>query len=133
MRNIKMEKKILNIMKNGFGHNDLTKEKGYNQWTSVSMPGQAVLNLYFYKYIGIIPPKYNVRNNINHKYITDLNKALGKIYDIDYLYFSLKNPKIKHYAGKKANLFFQKDWIYLARKSKYFNEISGNLSNIYNY
>ena len=23
------------------------------------MPGQAILNLYFYKYIGIFPPKYN--------------------------------------------------------------------------
>ena len=133
MRNIKMEKKLLNIMKNGFGHNNLTKEIAYNQWTSKSMPGQAILNLYFYKYIGAIPPIYNTRNNINSKYIADLSKTLEKLYDSDYLYFSLKNPKIKHYAGEKTNLFFHKDWIYFARKSKYFNEISENLSNIYNF
>lgn len=133
MRNMKMEKKLLNIMKNGFGHKNLTKEKCYNQWTSLIMPGQAILNLYFYKYIGAFPPKFNAKNNFNHNYINAMRKNLGELYDHDYIYFSFKYPSIKHYTGNKKNLQFHDDWSYFARKSKYFNEISGNLSNIYIY
>jgi len=60
-----------------------------------------------------------------------MSKNLGNLYDRDYIYLSFKYPSIKHYAGKKNNLIFLHDWIYFARKSKYFNEVSGNLSNIF--
>ena len=133
MRKIKFEKELLNIMKNGYGHKNVTTEKAYNKWTSLIMPGQAILNLYFYKHIGPFPPKYNAKDNFDYDKIIKINKELGDLYDNDYLYFSFRFPSIKHYPGTKKNIFFHKDWMYFARKSKYFNEISENLSNIFVY
>ena len=133
MRKIKMEKKLLNIMKNGFGYKNVTTEKVYNSYTSLVMPGQAILNLYFYKYIGIFPPKYNAHFDLDNNKIIIKKQEIGNLYDLDYLYISDKFPSIKHYVGSKEGLFFHRDWTYFARKSKYFNIISKNLSNIYNY
>ena len=133
MRKMKIEKKLLNIMKNGFGSKNVTTEKVYNKWTQLIMPGQAILNLYFYKYIGLFPPKYNADDVVDDNNIIEKNKELGNLYDKDYLYLSDKYPSIKHYPGFKKGLFFHKDWAYFARKSKYFNIISMNLSIIYNY
>ena len=119
MRKIKMEKKLLNIMKNGFGYKNVTTEKVYNRYTSLFMPGQAILNLYFYKYIGIFPPKYNAHFDLDNNKIIIKKQEIGNLYDLDYLYISDKFPSIKHYVGSKEGLFFHRDWTYFARKSKY--------------
>ena len=133
MRKMKIEKDLLNIMKSGFGFKNITNEKAYNKWTKLIMPGQTILNLYFYKYIGPIPPKFNAKDKFDYQKIVQMNGDLGDMYDNDYLYFSFKFPSLKHYPGSKKNLFSHKDWMYFARKSKYFNEKTKNLSYIYNY
>ena len=133
MRKMKMEKKLLKIVNNGFGNKDISTEKGYNNYTSLIMPGQALLNLYFYKYIGLFPPKYNAKDISSYEKIIKKNKDFGNLYDNDYLYFSFNIPSIKHFSGSKEKLFFNKFWKYYARKSKYFNIISKNISIIYNY
>ena len=129
MRKIKFEKQLLTIMKNGFGYKNVSNEKNYNKFTDLIMPGQSILNLYFYKYLGELPPKYNARNRLNLNSISTIYQDLGGLYDKEYIYFSIKYPAIKHYYGEKKNLFFNEDWIYFAKKSKYFKEIYELYSN----
>ena len=122
MRKLKMEKKLLNIMKDGFGYRNVSKEKAYNNFTTLLTPGQTILNLYFYKYIGLLPPKYNALDNFDYDKIIKLNNEQGNIYDNNYLFYSFKYPSIKHYSGPKEDIFFHQDWAYFASKSKYFNQ-----------
>ena len=121
MRKIKVEEKILNIINNNYKNN---------------FHDQAIINLYFYKHIGIFPPQYHGRFYMNYDEIVEYNKKSGNIYDNDYLYFSWKYPTIKHFIGYSKpnfhNRFNKEDWWYFARKSRYFNKKSYNLSIIFN-
>ena len=122
MRKIKFEKKILKIINKDYKNN-------YHD--------QAIINLYFYKNVGIFPPQYHGRPYINYGEIVEYNKKSGNIYDNDFLYFSWKYPSIKHFiAYSKPNFknrHNKEDWWYFARKSKYFKKKSHNLSIIFNY
>ena len=122
MRKIKIEKKVLNIINKDYKNN-------YHD--------QAIINLYFYKDVGIFPPQYHGRPYINYGDIVEYNINSGNIYDNDYLYFSWKYPSIKHFIGySKPNFKNQhnkEDWWYFARKSKYFKKKSHDLSGIFNF
>ena len=115
MREMKIEEKALKILNSGFKH--------------PTLHDQAVINTFFYKYVGLFPPEFNVYL-LN---ISEVNNLISKtdIYDRDKLLFSLKYPTIRHYKGDKKNL--NEDWFFFARKSKYFQKISLNYSNVYNF
>ena len=119
MRKLKIEKKVLTLLNNGF------KDPVYHD--------QAIINIYFKNQVGFLPLEYNTfSHGINHikKFIKDYNG----LYDFDSLYFSYKYPSIIHYAGlPKSKTFYQEDWYYFARKSKYFQRRSQNYSNIFKF
>lgn len=132
MRKIKFEKLVLNYLKKGFGYKNLGKQVIRNKWTDLHTVDQALINMYFYEFIGLFPPKYNGLS-FNYEQTVKFNKDSGHLYDDNYLYYSFKYPSIKHFSGSKKDIFFKDDWTNFARKSKYFLQISDNLSNIYNY
>lgn len=132
MREKKIEKKILNILKEGFGHNKLENEKIKLLGIDIHTADQALINTYFYEYIGLFPPKYNGLP-LNYEETIKFNNNAGNVYNNDYLYFSFKFPSIRHYPGLKNNLFNREEWSFFAKKSKYFQKISSNFSQIYNY
>ena len=119
MRNLKIEKKVLTLLNKGF------RDPVYHD--------QAILNIFFKKYIGFLPLEYNVFPYSN-KQIENLTKNYNNLYDYDSLYFSNKYPSIKHFPGIPENkIYFQEDWYYFARKSKYFQKASHNFSDIFNH
>ena len=122
MRKKNIEKKILNILNKGYKNN---------------FHDQNIINLYFYKYVGIFPPQYHGRPYINYNEIVEYNQKSGNIYDNDDLYFAWKYPAIKHFVAYSKpnfnNKYNKEDWWYFAKKSKYFKEKSYNLSKIFNY
>ena len=122
MRKIKMEKKVLYIINNGFNDD-------YHD--------QNLINFYFYGLVGIFPPKYHSRVFKNYNEAKLFNKDIGNLYDNDYFYFENKYPTIRHYLYKTKPLYDnttdREDWWYFARKSKYFIEKTDNLSNIFNF
>ena len=132
MRKMKIEKKILNILKEGFGHKKLENEKIKLLGIDIHTADQALINTYFYEYIGLFPPKYNGLN-LNYIQSIEFNNNSGNVYDKDYLYFSFKFPSIRHYPGMKNNLFNHEEWKFFAKKSKYFHNITSNFSDIYNF
>ena len=109
MRQIKMEKKVLNIINKGY------KNKFHDQ---------GLINQFFYKYIGLIPPEYNTRPFNNYKEAIKYNKDTGSLYDNDHLLFSWYYPSIRHYLGYSKPIYSKNsnknDWWYFASKSKYF-------------
>ena len=115
MRRMRVEEKVLKILKSGFSH--------------PTLHDQAIIDTFFYKYVGLFPPEFNAYL-LNFEETSHLISTT-KIYDKDKLLFSLKYPSIRHYKGDKKNL--NDDWFYFARMSKYFNKISQNYSNIYHY
>ena len=119
MRKLKIEEKVLTLLNNGF------KDPHYHD--------QAIINIFFQKYVGFLPPEYNVfYPSINR--IKEYKKDYGGLYDFDSLYFWFKYPSIKHYVGQPdSKTYNQEDWYYFARKSKYFQKRSNNFSNIFNY
>ena len=119
MRIMKIEKKAINLLNNGFKH--------------PSFHDQAIINIFFRKYIGFLPPEYNTYT-FNFKKVKKYKNSTGELYDFDSLYFQLKFPSIIHYKGPpRKKTYLQEDWYYFARKSKYFQKRSHNLSNIFNY
>ena len=123
MRKIKMEEKVINIINKGY------KNKFHDQ---------AIINIYFKKYIGIFPPQYHGRPYVNYKEIVEYNKKSGEIYDNKDLYFAWKYPSIKHFLHHSKpnfhdNKYNKEDWWYFASKSKYFKSKSYNLSKIFNF
>ena len=122
MRDIKFEEKVLRLINKNFKNN---------------FHDQSIINEYFYKKVGVFPPKYHGRPYINYDEIVQYNIKSGNIYDNDYLYFSWKYPTIKHFVAYSKpnyqNKYNKEDWWYFARKSKYFKEKSYNLSKIFNY
>ena len=115
MRKMKIEEKVLKILNSGFKHPNLHD--------------QAVIDRYFYNYVGYFPPEFN-SYMMKYKNALDLISKT-KIYDKDKMAFSLKYPVIRHYKGDKKQL--NDDWFYFARKSKYFYKIDNNYSYIFNY
>ena len=122
MRKINIENKVIYILHNGF-KNDLHD--------------QFLLNQFFFEYIGIFPPKYHIRPWNNYNEMKQFNLQSGKVYDNDYFYFSCKYPTVIHYVHYSKpiyeNITYSEDWWYFARKSKYFNEKSSNLTSIFNF
>lgn len=115
MRKMNIEQKVLNILNSGFKH--------------PTLHDQAVIDTFFYKYVGLFPPEYNA-------YLLNYSETLKlisttDIYNKDKLLFSLKYPVIRHYKGDRKNL--NDDWFFFARRSKYFHEISNNYSKIFKY
>lgn len=122
MRKLQIEKKVLYILNNGF-------ENDYHD--------QFLLNQFFYEIIGIFPPKYHIRPWSNYTKIKEFNKQSGNVYDNDYLYFACKYPTIIHFAYNSkpifSNVTYSEDWWYFARISKYFNNKTDNITNIFNF
>lgn len=133
MREIQFEKKILNILENGFGQKKTFIDKEYNAGTAILTVDQALINRYFYKYIGSLPPKFNVYAHDHYENIEriiQVNNNSGNIYDNEYLYFSFKYPFIKHFPGERKSILIKnEDWGYFARKSKYFSKINEKFCN----
>ena len=122
MRQIKMEKKVLDIINKGY------KNKFHDQ---------GLINQYFYKYIGIIPPEYNTRPFKNYIEAIKYNKDSGNLYDNDHLFFSWLFPSIRHYLGYSKPIHSKtnnkNDWWYFASKSKYFIKKTNNYNKIFNF
>ena len=122
MRKMKIEEQVLKIIKKG-------EKLRYHD--------QTLMNNYFYKYIGIFPIEYHIRNWGNIIEVKKWNKIAGNIYDNDYLYFSQKYPIIRHYLGPykpmNSNKNHIEDWWFFARKSKYYRKKSHKLENIFSY
>ena len=118
MRRMKIEKKVLTLLNNGF-HD--------------SFHDQAIINIFYKKYIGFLPPEFN-SITFNYKKVKERYKNFGGLYDFDSLYFSFKFPYIIHYPGNpKYKTYNKEDWYYFARKSKYFLKRSHNYSNIFKF
>ena len=106
MRKEKIEQKALTLLNNGFTH--------------PIFHDQAIINIYFKKFVGFLPPEFNTFT-FNYNYIKQYNKDTGGLYDFDSLYFSLKFPSILHFRRKpKFKIYNEENWYYFARKSKYF-------------
>ena len=119
MRKMKIEQNILNLLNNGF--------------SDPVFHDQAIINLFYKKDIGFFSPEYN-RFSLYKKYINNLEKDYGGIYDFDSLYFLLKFASIIHYPGPpNSKTFKDEDWYYFARKSKYFQKRSCNYNEIFNF
>jgi len=131
MRKIKFEKRLLNVLNNGFGNVKKYQRKSDNLGTDILTVDQALINIYFNKYIGLFPVKYNV-NDFNFKNLFKFHKDLGNLYDIEYLYFSFKFPSIKHFNGPKKYISHFEDWVHFARKSKYYINDKRKYYDIYN-
>ena len=118
MRRLSIEKKVLTLLKNGF-HD--------------SFHDQAIINIFYEKYIGFLPPEFN-SIIFNYERVKRRYKKFGGLYNFDSLYFSFKFPYIIHYHGNPKNKIYNKeDWYYFARKSKYFKRRSYNYSEIFKY
>jgi len=119
MRKMQIEKKALILLKNGF------KDPIFHD--------QAIINIFFKKYIGFIPPEYNAYPFSFRRAMQYLEES-GGLYDFDSIYFSFKFPSIVHYRGNPENKTYnQEDWYYFARKSKYFQKRARNITNIFNF
>lgn len=122
MRQIKMEKKVLDIINKGY------KNKYHDQ---------GLINQFFYKYIGIIPPEYNTRPFNHYKEAIKFNKDTGSLYDNDHLLFSWSFPSIRHYLGYSKPIYSKNgdknDWWYFASKSKYFRKKANKYNKIFNF
>ena len=119
MRKMEIEKKVISLLNNGFRH--------------PVFHDQAIINLYYKKYIGFLPTEYNTFT-FSYKNVVQYKKDSGGLYDFDSLYFSFKFPSIIHYRGAPHRKIYKKeDWYYFARKSKYFKKSSRNFSNIFEY
>ena len=117
MREINFTKKIKEILNNGFTD------------TKYHLHDQAILNQFFYEYIGDLELDYNSRINLfkyNSKYY-----ITNKEY---YNYFNLINsenhPFIYHFTGPNKPITHKiknsGDWWYYARKGKYYQKILEN-------
>lgn len=106
MREINLEKSVLNIIYSGF------KSIVFDQ---------GLLIKYYLNKIGYLEEKYNVpsvglKPLINHY----LNKSLNN--KTEDLLYALRYPTIRHFNGPKKSQYFidSKDWWYFASKSKYY-------------
>ena len=101
-----------------------------NGFTHPIFHDQAIINIYFKKFVGFLPPEYNTFTfNYNYNYIKQYNKDTGGLYDFDSLYFSLKFPSILHFRREpKFKIYNEEIWYFFARKSKYHILLITNIS-----
>ena len=119
MRKMEIEKHVLTLLNNNF--------------TDSFLHDQAIINIFYKKYIGFLPPEFN-RFKTFKNYLQDYFKDSGGLFDFDSLYFYLKFPSILHFPGPPDSKTYKyEDWYYFARKSKYFQNRSHNYSNIFNH
>ena len=124
MREIKMEKQILNIV---------IKKREKN-----NLHDQAIINNYFGKYLGIFPPENHARPYDENQTMI-FNNISGILYNVDHFLFSWKYPTLKHYYGRYKpsnqgiNTKIMEDWWYFARLGKYFVKKDKNINKIFNY
>ena len=118
MREIEFNKKILEILDSGF-------KDTFNEWND-----QAILNKFFYNYIGILEPEYNSKLGLfdsNSRYY--LNKT--DYFNLINVIYSEKYPTIYHFTGKKKPYFKKRkkgdDWWFYAKKGKYLKNILKNM------
>ena len=111
MRRMKIEKSVITLLNNGF-HD--------------SLHDQAIINNYYKKYIGFLPPEFN-SITFSYENVKTRYERFGGLYDFDSLYFSFKYPYIIHYHGDpQSKTYNEEDWYYFARKSKYFQRRTYN-------
>ena len=132
MRKIKFETKFLNIVNNGFYINNIHTKNSDDPGININTADQALLNIYFNKYIGLFPPEYNAKGS-DFNSIMNFNNDSMNLYGIEYIYYSFKYPAIRHFGGSKKHITLVEDWKYVAKNSKYFNKLTDNFLNIYNY
>lgn len=105
MREMKFEKKILDIINKGF---------------ISRVQDQGLLAQYYLKKIGYLDEKYNIPSEgfdklIQYNQINDLN------FKNKYLLHILKYPTIRHFNGPKNGKYINsEDWWYFAEKGKYY-------------
>ena len=114
MREVEFNKKVLEILDSGFI--DL-----YNGWND-----QAILNKFFYDYIGSLEHQYNFKKDsfeMSSTYYLN-NKDF---YNLTNLIYSTKYPTIFHFTGeikpyteKRQN---SEDWWFYAKKGKYLKKL----------
>lgn len=117
MREMNFTKKIREIINNGFKD------------TQYFLHDQAIINQFFFDYIGDLEFEYNYRDglfNYNSKYYIGKKEYLNYINLIN----SEKYPYIFHFTGEnkpfKTQRKHSEDWWYYARKGKYFQKILDN-------
>ena len=116
MRIKKIEKEVLNLLNSGF--------------SDPMFHDQAIINKFYKKYVGFLSPIYN-KGVIS---LDEFYKNTRKLYDFDSLYFFYKFPAIIHYTGPpRLKTYYDENWYYFARKSKYFRKRSHNYTNIFNF
>ena len=116
MRIKKVEKEVLNLLNSGF--------------SDPNFHDQAIINKFYKKYVGFLSPIYNK----GFATLGEFYKNARKLYDFDSLYFFYKFPAIIHYPGPpKSKTYYDENWYYFARKSKYFRKRSHNYTNIFNF
>ena len=114
MREIKFNKKVLEILDSGF-------KDTFNNWND-----QAILNKFFYDYIGHLEPEYNSKLDL---FITNSNYFLNNkdYFNLTNLIYSEKYPSIYHFTGqfkpyekKRKN---SDDWWFYAKKGKFLKRL----------
>ena len=122
MRNINFEKKVIEIIKKG---------------EILDYHDQTLLNEYFKEYIGIYPPEYHTRPWSNFREMEIFHYKIGKVFDLDYLYFAHKYPTLRHFLGfykpTDPNINHIEDWWFYARKSKYYNNSADSFNTAFSF
>ena len=119
MRNINFEKKVIEIIKKG---------------EILDYHDQSLLYEYFKEYLGIYPPEYHTRPWSNFREMEIFHYKIGKVFDLDYLYFAHKYPTLRHFLGfykpTDPNINHIEDWWFYARKSKYYNNSADSFNKV---
>ena len=122
MRNINFEKKVIEIIKKG---------------EILEYHDQTLLNEYFKEHIGIYPPEYHTRPWSNFREMEIFHYKIGKVFDLDYLYFAHKYPTLRHFLGfykpNDPNINHIEDWWFYARKSKYYNNSADSFNTAFSF
>ena len=119
MREIEFNKKVLEILDNGFTDT-------YNRWND-----QAILNKFFYEYIGNLEPEYNSKLDLfamNSRYYINKNDY----FNLTHLIYSEKYPSIYHFTGEYKPFEIKRknsdDWWFFAKKGKYLKNFLKGLN-----
>ena len=114
MRDIKFNKKLLEILDSGF-------KDTFNNWND-----QAILNKFFYDYIGHLEPEYNSKLNL---FISNSNYFLNNkdYFNLTNLIYSEKYPSIYHFTGQYKPYEIKRknsdDWWFYAKKGKFLKRL----------
>ena len=101
-------------MNNGFGINKIHTQNDEIACINILTVDQALINLYFYNYIRVFPPKYNAVS-FDYNLSKNSDKNSKYLYEIEFLYFSYKFPTIKHFSGYKITFTSNEVLIYFAK------------------